>query len=563
MNELREGSAELKARAAKYVADGSYNKAIEAYEKILKIQPEDPDILNLVGDTYRKLGKRGKAVEMFEKSVKIYSRQAIYDNAVAICKKILRIEPNRSGVIKTLAKLYVQQGLTGQATSFLVDYAMKKKGEGNYEAVLDAYKYLITIRPKDVGLRMKLADEYIGTGRMGDACIQLQEIAILYREEGNDEEVANIEKLIQEVSTPEEARIREHWERVQGDEGSGSVEQAVGYYYKAAEQSLNQIAYHLAKDLFLKIVELKPEELKAWQRLIQIANSLNDKKGAIRTYLSLAKALIQKNAVDSATSIYNKILLLEPDNEEAKNALTSLDKEKAVYVETPGSEEETAEKTGERTVEQPTGETVEQAVGETVEQPVGETVEQPTEGTVDKPVFKVEEETMPSQPIPLDELLSEFERGVEQYIGKGDYATYYDLGVSFKEMGKFDEAINHLKKAAEGTKEKLKAYELLGRCYIEKGDFETAVDYLKKGLSIDGFNQNEYLGLRFNLAIAYEATGRIDEALKECKIIESKDPQYFDIAQRIKKLESMASVTERPDAEKPAKDRRDDKISYI
>ncbi len=527
MNESRETSAGIKGRAARYAADGNYRRAIEEYQNILKIQPQEPDILNLIGDTYRKLGEKGKAIDMFEKAVKVYANRAYYDNAVAVCRKILRMEPSRSEVIRTLAELYVEQGLTGQATSFLVDYAMKEKEKGNYEAMLNAYRNLITIRPKDVGMRMKLADEYMGLGRMREACIQLQEISILYKEDGNDEEVANIDKLIREITTPGgEIEAEDYWEHAKNAEESGAIDESVDYYYKAAERFSNQAAYHLAKDAFLRIAELKPTELKPWQKLVQMADTLKDKNGAIGAYCGLAKALKQKNAEDSAISVYRRILVLEPDNEEAKKALTSVGKEELTHVEAASNKEET------------------------------------TEEVVSKPIFKVAEETLPEQPIPLDELISEFNRGVEEHIGKDDYATHYDLGVSFKEMGKIDEAINHLIKAAEGSKEKLKTHELLGRCYIEKGDFETAVDYIKKGLSLNGFNQNEYLGLRYNLAIAYETAGRIDEAIKEYKIIESEDPQYFDTLERMKKLESTDSATERRD-EKVMKNRRGDKISYI
>lgn len=523
MNEFQESSAEIKARAVKYAAEGNYHRAIAEYKKILDIQPEDPDVLNLVGDIYRRLGNKEKAIEMFEKAVQVYSRQAYYDNAIAICKKILRVEPNRSEVIKTLAELYGEQGLTGQATALLVDYARKKKEEGEHEAMLDAYKKLVEIRPKDIGLRMKLADEYIGMGRMGDACTQLQEISVLYREEGKYEEVSNIEKLIREITTPgaEEKEGENYWELANKAEVSGEIDDAVKCYYKAAEQFLAQATYHLAKDAFLKIADLKPKELKPWQKLVEMANTLNDKNGAIEAYIGLAKALMERNAVDSATSVYKKILLLDPDNEEAKKALTALGKEEPTVVEAPAAAEEPP----------------------------------------DKPIFKVAEETFPEQPIALDELIDEFRRGVEKHIEKDDYATYYDLGVSFKEMGRLDEAISHLMKAAEGDKEKLKAYELLGRCYIEKGDFETAIFYLKKGLSLDGFNQNEYLGLRYNLAIAYEATGQLEEALKEYKIIESKDSQYFDVPERIKRLESKVSITDRK--EKDVLDQRGGKISYI
>ncbi len=572
MNEFSESNAEIKARAAKYAADGKYRKAIDEYRKILEMHPGDPDILNLTGDIYRRLGQRANAVEMFEKAVEVYAEQAYYDNAIAISKKILRMDPDRSEIMKKLAELYAEQGLTGQATSFLVDYAVRKKEEGNAEAMLDAYRSLIAIRPKDIGLRMKLADEYIGQGELGDACTQLQEISVLYREAGKFEEVVSIEKLVREITAPgEEWMVEDYTQRAKEAEESGAIDEAIVYYYQAAEQFSEQATYHLARDAYLKITRLRPEELKPWQKLVQMTNVLNDRKATTEAYLGLAKALVRKNAVDSAASVYKKILLSEPDNEEAKNALASIGEEEPTQAEVPGVQRAPTGETAEEAVEQAAGQTAEstgppaihEAGPPSVDGTVSHAPERTVEKTIDKPVFKVADETTPEQPISLDELIAEFKRGVEEHIDKDDYSTYYDLGVSFKEMGRLDEAINHLKKAAEGNKERPKAYELLGRCYVEKRDFDAAVNYFKKGLSFDGFSQNEYLGLRYNLALAYEATDRGDEALREYKTIESEAPQYFDVPERIRKIESTTSVGERLETEKSGENQEDDKIPHV
>ncbi len=522
MTEFTESSAEIKSRAARYAASGDYRRAIQEYERILTTTPDDPDMLNLVGDTYRKVGARDKAVEMFDRAVELYAAQAYYDNAIAICKKILRIDPDRSEVMKTLAELYMNQGLSGQATSFLVEYAVKKKEDGDYESMVDAYKSLIDIRPEDIGLRMKLADEYIGLGRLGDACTQLQEISILYKKEGRYEEVVNIEKLIREITSPDDEWVVEDYvERAKNAEESGETDEAAGYYYQAGELYLKQATYHQAKDVFLKVAQLKPQELKPWQRLIQMAERLDDRRSEMGAYFGLASALVERGAMDSAASVYRRILSTEPGNEEAVRALEAMGRGDLVQAEVSSEHGE------------------------------GEALEAAVEHATDRPVFKVAEEESQGQPISLDDLMSAFRSGVEENISKDDYSTHYDLGVSFKEMGRLDEAISHLKKAAEGDKERLKAHELLGRCYTEKGDIDTAIDWFQKGFSLDGYSDQEYLGLRYGLGMAYEAVGRMDDALREYRAIESAVANYFDVPERIAKIEDGNSEDETPTEELP------------
>src|SRR3989441_12883743 len=47
----------------------------------------------------------------------------------------------------------------------------------------------------------------------------------------------------------------------------------------------------------------------------------------------------------------------------------------------------------------------------------------------------------------FQEMLARFKQGIDENIEEGDFQSHYDLGVAFKEMGLFDEAIAELQKA--------------------------------------------------------------------------------------------------------------------
>lgn len=534
--------ATIKAKAAKYAAKGEYEKAIEEYRKILASEPNNAETINLIGDAYRRMGEDAKAVTEFETAIELFMQDAYYDNAIAVCKKVLRINPSRSSVYTRLAELYIEQGLVGQAASIMMDYIKRKKDEGNYKEVLDAYNKLIDIRPKDVGIRMKLVDEYITMEKTDAAINQLKEVSSLYEEQGRNEEVEEINNLINEISgsevvpipreevtevvpkeevRPIEAKVEEaepsvtealgtesYMDKANLYKASGSTVDAVDNFYKAAESFLEEKSYKDAKKAFLEITKLRPDEIRPYQKLVEVYNKLNDKDGILSASLGLGDALRNKGAMKPAESIYKKVLSMDPNNNEAKLRLSSLSSAAPHPAESKTK--------GEGLID------------------YGKVVRDELE---DKPQFKVvEEPTKQEGLITLEDLMEEFKAGIKKQIPEDDYATHYDLGISFKEMGRIDEAISEFQKSLKGEKEKLKSYEMLGVCFSEKDELDLAIKQLQNGLSIKGHSEGEYFGIRYHLGLAYEKKGSTEDAIAEYEEIYTRDISFLDVAERLKNL---------------------------
>lgn len=72
----------------KYFLKGQFQKAIEAYQKVLEIDPNFYQAWNKMGDAYNALGNSEKALECYERSLKIKSDQpAIRDHSEKTKKK--------------------------------------------------------------------------------------------------------------------------------------------------------------------------------------------------------------------------------------------------------------------------------------------------------------------------------------------------------------------------------------------------------------------------------------------------------------------------------------------
>jgi tetratricopeptide (TPR) repeat protein len=136
----------------------------------------------------------------------------------------------------------------------------------------------------------------------------------------------------------------------------------------------------------------------------------------------------------------------------------------------------------------------------------------------------------------LADIFREFQKGVDKQLGKEDYETRYNLGIAYKEMGLVDEAIAEFQLAAKDEARLLECSSMLGICFIEKGMPKLAVKWFEKGLQAPGRSDEEYQGLRYDLASALEQAGESDRALALFTELYGQDAKFRDVADKARQL---------------------------
>ena len=136
----------------------------------------------------------------------------------------------------------------------------------------------------------------------------------------------------------------------------------------------------------------------------------------------------------------------------------------------------------------------------------------------------------------LSDIFREFQKGVDKQLGKEDYETRYNLGIAYKEMGLVDEAIAEFQLAAKDEGRLLECASMLGICFIEKGMPKLAVKWFEKGLQAPGRREEEYQGLRYDLASAFEQAGENGKALALFTELYGQDASFRDVAEKVRQL---------------------------
>src|SRR5215212_2017209 len=116
------------ASAEKLVAKGKIEPAIKEYERLLDDNPNDVNTLNRIGDLWVRINRNDEAVKVFTKIADHYSKDGFFLKAIAIYKKINKLDPSRRGVSARLADLYARRGRAMEGKGqyqVLADYSRK------------------------------------------------------------------------------------------------------------------------------------------------------------------------------------------------------------------------------------------------------------------------------------------------------------------------------------------------------------------------------------------------------------------------------------------------------
>ena len=151
----------------------------------------------------------------------------------------------------------------------------------------------------------------------------------------------------------------------------------------------------------------------------------------------------------------------------------------------------------------------------------------------------------------VEEVFSEFKKGLERVVQAGDVDTHYDLGIAYKEMGLYDDAVQVFEVARQGSQgqpKELDCLTMIGLIQGMRGDAPRAVAAFRDALASPHAGPRE-VSLRYELGVAHEAAGAMGKALGQYLAVQKAEPAHRDVADRVRRL----SATVRPEEDGPAR----------
>jgi tetratricopeptide (TPR) repeat protein len=189
----------------------NYDKAIEAYETVLKKRPSWPDALEKLGDAQMAAGRDDEAAKAYLQTLSLdqsnpsihytlgilYERKGLLDKAESEYRKSLRYNPANSDARRRLADIYTLRGNSPQAIAEyremiklrgdnpLLHFKLARVYEKNkdyFEAITE-YQTAIKLAPDNLEVRKELAALCIRRSILGEAETQYKEILKLKKDD--------------------------------------------------------------------------------------------------------------------------------------------------------------------------------------------------------------------------------------------------------------------------------------------------------------------------------------------------------------------------------------------
>lgn len=135
---------------------------------------------------------------------------------------------------------------------------------------------------------------------------------------------------------------------------------------------------------------------------------------------------------------------------------------------------------------------------------------------------------------------------LERPVEDSDADTHFDLGLAYKEMGLYDEAIKAFDKCTSSPYREVQSRMMIGFCHREQHNLSEAVHQFKAGLHAATINDRERQSLLYEIGTTYEALGDPREAVYYYEMVVKRDPSFLDAADR---LDRMRGGRSRADAE--------------
>lgn len=156
-------AAKHRKKAAEFEQLKQIDRAIASYVKAIEESEsagEDVDVAlyNKVGDLALRQGRVPDAITYYERAVEHYATSGLFNNAIALCNKILRNAPGRANVYFTLGRISARKGLRGDATRNFLEYATRMQQEGRIEEGIRALAEVLDIMPELNDVRTMVED---------------------------------------------------------------------------------------------------------------------------------------------------------------------------------------------------------------------------------------------------------------------------------------------------------------------------------------------------------------------------------------------------------------------
>ena len=282
----------------------------------------------------------------------------------------------------------------------------------------------------------------------------------------------------------------------------GRVTEAVSHLYRTLESLEDARRIREATAVVDYLLELRPDDVVLHHQRAEFALTLDDRELLVSSYMSLAACLRRQNAQGNARTVYARILDIDPGHVEALDAFEQLS-----FL--PGG----------------------QGTGSAAS-------DSSPSGTDDRIIDPGHDPTLVVEGnAEFDALLDDLrDPGPDEDDLGDDAEAHFELGVAFKQMGMWDEALAELEKAVAGLQDPVRVWEVMAECLERADRKQEALDILTTAETYPGNQESPSPGVLYRLALLLQEGGDEVGAVQRLRRVVELDASFRDAASRLSAL---------------------------
>ena len=598
-------SLAIKKRAQALVQKGQVDAALAEFEKLFETGDRDPYDFITVADLLAKRGAMQEAVRRYRQAIEEYGKAELYKNAIAVCKKILRISKEDLQIHRSLGELYSKEGLYGDAQIHYLEFAEGSIRRHEFEAALNAVEQVVLLSPDNDDLSEKLVTIAMKADLPERGGKELLRRADRMEQRGLMSQGAELRErastlapgLVTESASKEPESASAEMPPAQAHAGQVELERSAPPlpYNTAAPtgfgdappaestpplvlESANGSRYEGSAAFTPAASAAAPPA--AAEAPVAAASTAEAPAGpdrheamaaehlragqiepAAEEFWKGAELAFFRSDLARARALLESLLQIRPNHEPALRRMvdiTSQADDSAVEAKARfdlgelylGQQEwGLARAEYMRALELDSSNDRARMRVARIDAMNGEVTGSPVD--LDnlphqKPAASVR--VRDDQPAPtdslvdLEEIIDEFKAGVSSTISGEDHESHYDLGMAYMEMGLYDEAVSEFQIASKGSAIELKCLEMIALCYLEKNEPTAAAKELKRALELPGHGPDETISIRYNLGMALERLGNLDKALQYFEEVYLLNVDFFKVATKVRELKQRIAA---------------------
>jgi tetratricopeptide (TPR) repeat protein len=303
--------------AQRFMARGQIDKAIEEWQKLIKLTPQDGNLYNTIGDLNLKKNDTYQAIKMFLLAAAAFERAGFALKTIAVYKKILKVDPSNLDVNLKMADLNAERGLTGNAIEDYLKVAKEYGRAGKVQKALEIYRKIANFDPSNTNIRLKLAELSLREKLTSEAIDEYMKVAQMYERSGRTTDATGIYKKILEINPTHPAALEGVKETVTPASPAlptvAEIEEAMAAEdWELAGQKTSALLLHEPTNIMLRHLHGK------------VLLHKGDKGAAWADYRAVVDEAIRAQRREEAIQRVQEYVELAPDQREAVEVLASL-----------------------------------------------------------------------------------------------------------------------------------------------------------------------------------------------------------------------------------------------